>query len=55
MKITLKHTAKLDTKMVKEEAAKIMKRNLIEQHNKKKKMQEQGLHEALDVRLKQKN
>ena len=42
-KIMLKYTAKLDEETVKEEAAKIMKRNLAEQQNKKRLMDQMKL------------
>ena len=47
-KIMLKYTAKLDETTIKEEAARIMKRNQVEQQNKKRQLLDQmSVHESL--------
>ena len=45
-KIMLKYTAKLDEAQIKEEAARILKRNLIEQQEKKRAADQMSLHES---------
>lgn len=46
VKITLKYTARLDEEMIKEEAARIMKRNLIDQQAKKKAADQASVHDT---------
>ncbi len=46
-KITLKYTAKLSKQMIKEEAARIIKRNLLDHQNKKRALDQMSVHESI--------